>query len=57
MCPNGRNCDLMVVGVDESSKSPMFDPSQDIEKNEEQMGNNLVENQTPRGGPTRKGCY
>lgn len=57
MCPNGRNCDLMVVGVDESSKSPMFDPSQDIEENEEQMGNNLVENQTPRGGPTRKGCY
>ena len=32
MCPNGRNWALMLVGVDESSKSLMFDHSQDIEE-------------------------
>lgn len=32
MCLNGRNWALMLVGVDESSKSLMFDHSQDIEE-------------------------
>ena len=45
----------MVVGVVESFKLSTFDLGRDIEKCGEQVGDNLVTVQAPRGGPTNKG--
>lgn len=52
MCPNGRNDAPMLVGVAESFKSPMFYFREDIEEHEEQVRDNQVGIQAPRGGPT-----
>jgi hypothetical protein len=35
--PNGRNEAPVMFGVAKSSKSPLFDPNENIEEREEQM--------------------
>lgn len=47
---NGTNEGPMMVGVAESSKSPMFDIGEDIDKREKQMENKLVAFHKPQGG-------
>lgn len=42
MHPSRRIEVPMMVGIDKSSKSPLFDFGEDIKEHEEQMGDNLV---------------
>ena len=53
---SGRNKTLMVVGLVEFSKSPLFDVDEDIAECKEQVRDKLVAIQEPKRGPTNKGC-
>lgn len=55
MRPSRRNEAPMMIGIDKSSESPLFDFGEDIEEHDEQMGDNLVLSQEERGGLTSKG--
>lgn len=46
-----------MVGVAKSSQSPKFDFGEDIEERGEQMGDNLVAFQKPRGELASKGVF
>jgi hypothetical protein len=57
LCPNGRNDAPMMVGVAKSFKLPTSNFHEDIEEGEEQVGDNQVWIQAPRGEPIKKKCF